>query len=364
MCLLVVHAGFLIRCLVRLRQLARDLFFTWHQKLSTGFQGGGATTHSHTSPGDGHERGRHLTKTHSLDLPTSLSLSPFLPKQKKEALSENPSGADIKQFVLKGLEDDQAKEGLKQGNLGQGRRAAQEERGEEVGITVECVDGTEKTALVQTWCATSESYSACLRLLMSELHQQVLGVMKRSEACLCLLPVDEPRTYSRDPELSRSKEEEDDNTNETASSDCGGAEPHLCHASIQKPKHMSDCLFAAPQQQSRRQKGEDTSQRSQGRGAGKSEPSLRLVASSSSLSSSSEPSGTNPPDSLAAVLAQVCTFAAKHSRLDSFSASAADLGDVNLSGLRKFINVNFRKFMSCVVPLYVVLFEGRAGGAG
>jgi hypothetical protein len=209
-------------------------------------------------------------------------------------------------LVLKGLDfTTKAKEGINQGDLGEGRRAVQEERGEEVVITVECVDGKEKTTLVHLGAEVRggggrlASSSACFRLLTARLHQQVLGVMKRSEACLCLLPVDEPQTYSRDPELSRSKEDDDDNTNEPASPDCGGAESHLCHASIQKPKHKSDGFFSTPQQES------------QGRGAAKSEPSLRLVASSSSLSSSSKPSGTNPPVSLAAALAQVCTFATK-----------------------------------------------------
>jgi hypothetical protein len=178
-----------------------------------------------------------------------------------EALSENPSGADINQLVLKGLDfTTKAKEGINQGDLGEGRRAVQEERGEEVGITVECVDGKEKTALVHLGVEVRggggklASSSDCFRLLTARLHQQVLGVMKGSEACLCLLPVDPPQTYSRDPEFSRSKEEEDDNTNEPASSDCGGGEPHLCHGSIQKPKHKSDG-FSRPL--SRRAKGEE-----------------------------------------------------------------------------------------------------------
>ena len=135
-----------------------------------------------------------------------------------------------------------------------------------MGITVECADGTERFSLsrplaVETCdgsdvgmegsgCATSASSSventisglqrlvrehnvgaARERERLSALRRQVWGVMKRSEACICLLAVDE---------LSRSKEEEDDNINEFASPDCGGAQPYLCHASIQNPKNMSD----------------------------------------------------------------------------------------------------------------------------
>jgi hypothetical protein len=150
----------------------------------------------------------------------------FTNGQKREALSENPSGADINQLVLKGLDfTTKAKEGINQGDLGEGRRAVQEERGEEVGITVECVDGKEKTALVHLGAEVRggggrlASSSACFRLLTARLHQQVLGVMKRSEACLCLLPVDPPQTYSRDPDLSRSKEEEHESKNPNTSLD-------------------------------------------------------------------------------------------------------------------------------------------------